>query len=93
MSTWCQSLGCRERAQSGSRLCGPHGHPGLVLFLGRWRTLAECVERVQGDRAMSGVVWALEGGHVVGRLGTFEIRLRAPDGSSEKIAETSIVQS
>jgi hypothetical protein len=60
------------------RKCADKLHPGEVFFLGRWRSLEEAIERVRGDRAMRGVLWALEGGYVVGRLGSFEIRLIAP---------------
>lgn len=50
-------------------------HPGKVFYLGRWRTLEECAQRIGDDRSMRAVKWSLEGDKAVGRDGAFEIRL------------------
>lgn len=50
-------------------------HPGKVFFLGRWRTLEECAERISEDRGYRGVEWTVEGDQAIGRDGGFEVRL------------------
>lgn len=73
----CDRVRCQNKAQR-STLCRPCAellHPGVVFYLGRWRSRAEVYERISGDRAMRGVMWTLEPGAYVGVKGSFRIVL------------------
>lgn len=74
----CENTNCRNQAALGRlcRVCASRERPGQVFFLNRWRPLPEAVERVMGDRVYRRVTWTQEGDLMIGRDGTFEIRLR-----------------
>lgn len=44
--------------------------------MGRWRTLGDAIRRLVESRELRGVIWTVEGDRLVGRDGTFEMRLR-----------------
>lgn len=81
-------LFCINRAVRGKlcRVCAEREHPGRVFFMGRWRTRVEFALRIKRDSSMRGVTWAREGDWIVGREGSFEIRLRVVSPVLEKPA-------
>lgn len=60
--------------------CASIVHPGQCFFKGRWRTYEQFHDRVMTDPSMRGVTWERvdlpDGIRLIGRKGSFEIRLR-----------------
>lgn len=84
----CVAHPCHNVAVRGN-LCRVHAerkYPGRVFFMGRWRTRVEFALRVKRDPSMRGVTWVREGDWIVGREGSFEIRLRVVSPVLEKPA-------